>query len=259
MHKHILLSCITFFLFIVAVEGQLYDLFEVKTIKDEAGKTMNYRLLSPDDRFINQEKVPILIFLHGAGERGDNNTAQLVHVLTNFVQTTARVKYPCYIIAPQCPKNEWWTAGSYQSDGSISWEEEPSYLQKMTMSIVDELIEKEKGDPNRIYVGGLSMGGMGTWDLIAHYPNRIAAAFPICGWGNPVYANKIKHIPVWAFHGADDPVVPPEGTSLMIQALKQVGGQPIYTEYEGVKHASWEFPFSDQTYVFDWLFAQSKE
>jgi predicted peptidase len=238
--------------------AQLYDLFEARSFTDASGNSLNYRLLEPLESNNSEEKFPIVVFLHGAGERGSDNTSQLVHVLTNFVQTYARAHYPCFIIAPQCPENERWTSGSWQSDGSTSWEESPSEKQKMIMSIVDGLIQQKKGDADRIYVGGLSMGGMGTWDLMAHYPDRVAAAFPICGWGNPAYAEKIKHIPVWAFHGADDIVVPPSGSYQIIKALRKAGGSPIYTEYEGVNHASWDYPFTGHTYIFDWLFAQRR-
>lgn len=241
--------------FVNLASGQLYSLFEAKTYDSDLG-ALNYRLLSPDKTIT--EKVPVIVFLHGAGERGDNNQAQLAHVMTEFVSAEARHQYPCYIIAPQCPKENWWVATPFTGDWDIKWREKPSDIQTMVMSILEEVLKMPNADPNRIYIGGLSMGGMGTFDFIAHWPNKFAAAFPICGWGNPDYAEKIKQIPLWAFHGADDPVVPPSGSIKIVNALREVGGKPIITLYEGVKHNSWELPFTENNLVFDWLFAQQK-
>jgi predicted peptidase len=127
------------------------------------------------------------------------------------------------------------------------------------MAMVIELIAKiEKEFPidrSRIYVTGLSMGGYGTWDLIARFPHRFAAAVPVCGGGDPETASQIKHIPLWAFHGALDNVVPPGQSRVMVRALQDAGGTPGYTEYPDVKHDSWVYAFREP-HLLPWLFNQ---
>ncbi len=237
-------------------QAQLYELFRPDTYRGENEEALLYRFLEPSVQ--KDEVLPLIIFLHGAGERGDNNQAQLVHVLSNFVSIKMRNQYPCYILAPQCPKNAWWTPGQRQDDGSFAWSETPSSLEKTIIELVDQLVKEKNIDPDRIYLMGLSMGGIGTWEMAAHYPDRFAALAPICGAGDPSQAAKIKDIPSWIFHGADDPVISPEQSRQMVMALKKLGAHPIYTEFEGVKHNSWDYAFDENPFVYDWLFSQRK-
>ena len=123
--------------------------------------------------------------------------------------------------------------------------------------MLDEVIRDYGGDARRVYVTGQSMGGVGTWGLIAAHPDRFAAAVPVCGIWNAADAEKMKSVPVWAFHGADDTTVPVAGSRDMITALKAAGAAPKYTEYAGVGHSSWPLAYAT-TEMWDWMFAQNR-
>ena len=237
-------------------QTQTYQLFS-KEVYINGVDTLRYRLLAPA---INseKEKVPVLVFLHGMGERGRENSRQLLHVMPEFARTAVRQKYPCYVIAPQCSPDNYWTSGERMNDGDIAWVSRPDRPQEMVMEVLDQILEHPSADADRVYLIGLSMGGAGTWDMLVHFPDRFAAAIPICGWTSLDNAPKIAHIPVWIFHGADDLTIPVAESHDMYKALKRAGGHPIYTELEGVRHNSWDYVFSNGTYVLDWLFNQRK-
>ncbi len=240
------------------VQAQLYNAFQPMAFTPAKGDTLFYRLLSPE-QVAPGNKYPIVLFLHGSGERGHDNEAQLAHVMPRFVSRDIRAQYPAYVIAPQCPGNQQWTAWYRNKKGEFEYQDKPvPHIQQNMMAVIDDLIANHNGDPNRVYVVGLSMGGIGTWDMLNNFPDRFAAGVPICGVGIPASAAKIKNIPIWAFHGADDNVVPPAGSRDMIKALRMVGGNPVYTEFEGVKHNSWEFAFDANPFIYDWLFSQHK-
>jgi len=235
-------------------------LFEPRQFAAEDGEQLNYRLLKPadykPDTYNANRLYPLVIFLHGAGERGADNTAQLKHCLAEFCTPERREKYPCYVLAPQCPPAQKWL--------EIDWsQEQPEYPQQisrpldLTLQVVESMLADSAIDKSRVYVAGLSMGGYGTWDALARRPELFAAAIPICGGGDVAAAAKISHIPIWCFHGAKDTVVKPEKSRAMIEALRTAGGQPRYTEYPDAQHDSWTRTFSNDE-TFQWLFAQKK-
>jgi predicted peptidase len=231
------------------------QLFEPREFAGGDGKVLKYRLLKPLN--FNSNKVyPLVIFLHGAGERGDDNTVQLVHGMADFCKTARRDQNPCYVLAPQCPKNEKWADIDWASNG-VELPDQPSDSMRLVFELVDSMLSEAALDKNRIYITGLSMGGYGTWDAIARRPDFFAAALPICGGGDPKTAEKIKHIPISCFHGDNDKVVPPERSQTIIDAIKNAGGNPKYTEYPGVGHDSWTRTYSDDA-VHQWLFSQRR-
>jgi predicted peptidase len=226
---------------------------EKKIYTDPAGKKLPYRLLLPDD-YDKSKKYPLVLFLHGAGERGDNNEAQLRHGVAEFARDENRKKYPCILIAPQCPKDEKW--GDWTANAPLA--KEPTEPNRLAFELVDAIQKEYSVDPKRIYVTGLSMGGFGTWDLISRHPDKFAAAVPICGGGDPKQADKIARIPIWVFHGAKDTAVKVERSREMIEAIKKAGGMPKYTEYPEEGHFSWVPAYKDAA-MFKWLFEQKKE
>jgi predicted peptidase len=128
----------------------------------------------------------------------------------------------------------------------------------LVLELMDKVIDEYPINIKRIYVTGLSMGGFGTWDLISRIPERIAAAAPVCGGGDETQAAKLVNIPIWVFHGADDPVVPTDRSRHMVQAIKDAGGTKIkYTEYPGVGHGSWKPAYADPEFL-KWMFKQKK-
>ena len=139
--------------------------------------------------------------------------------------------------------------------GSNSMGATPTRPMQLFIQLLDKVLKEYPIDPARIYVTGVSMGGFGTWDLLARFPTRFAAAVPICGGGDESTAAKIKHVPIWAFHGALDHTVPPEKSRSMIQALQRAGGLPGYTEYPDIEHNSWVWAYRDP-HLMVWLFKQ---
>jgi predicted peptidase len=230
------------------------SMFEPREYSDNAGAVLKYRLMKPAD-FDPNESYPLVIFLHGAGERGDDNSIQLKHGMSEFCKPAVRQKYPCYVLAPQCPKNQRWADVDWSQD-QVALPENVSPSMKLVLEVVDRMLEDAAVDKNRIYITGLSMGGYGTWDALYRRPKFFAAALPICGGADPQTAERIKDIPVWCFHGGDDKVVSVEFSRVMMAALKNAGGSPKYTEYEGVGHDSWTATYSNPE-IFEWLFSKN--
>ena len=230
-------------------------LFEPREYGGEDGKVLRYRLLKPLD-FDPTEKYPLVIFLHGAGERGDDNVAQLKHGMKDFCDPSRREKYRCYVLAPQCPKNARWADIDW-SKKEMHIPAETSDSMKLVFEVVDRMVADAAIDKNRIYVTGLSMGGYGTWDCLYRRPDFFAAALPICGGVSTEVAESIKHVPVWCFHGADDKVVTVDYSRDMIASLKAAGGTPKYTEYPGVGHDSWSTTYANPQ-IYEWLFSQRR-
>ncbi len=231
------------------------QLFEPREFVGASGKALKYRLLKPLN-FNPDKRYPLVIFLHGAGERGSDNTVQLVHGMGEFCKKSRRESYPCYVIAPQCPKDEKWADVDW-SQPNVTMPKQISSSMQLTFELIDSMVTDAAIDKNRIYMTGLSMGGYGTWDAIARRPDFFAAALPICGGADVTTADKIKHIPIFCFHGEKDGVVVPELSRRMIDALKAAGGDPKYTEYPGVGHDSWTQTYRNED-VLAWLFAQRR-
>ena len=193
---------------------------------------------------------PVILFLHGAGERGEDGLAQTQVGLGGAIRFHSD-RFPAVVIMPQCRKNVWWT--------------DPK-MEKQVMAILAKSMKEFRGDPKRLYLTGLSMGGYGTFALSAKYPGKFAAAVPICGGvvmprteavGDPYTeaAGKIGKIPAWIFHGAADPTVPVTESQKMNAAIKAAGGNVRYTEYPGVAHNSWDKAYGE-TELAKWLFEQ---
>jgi predicted peptidase len=230
--------------------------YEVRVFEAADGAKLPYRLLKPID-FDPQLKYPLVIFLHGAGERGDDNAKQLVHGGRNLADEALRRRHPAFVIFPQCPAEKKWVEVPWDGNEHVM-PVEPSASIAQSFELVAALQQEFSIDDERIYGVGLSMGGYGVWDVLQRKPELLAAAVAVCGGGDPAYAAAFKSTPVWAFHGAADPLVIPDRSRTMVKALQAAGGRPIYTEYEGVGHDSWTQTF-DNRLVWDWLFAQRKQ
>src|SRR5262249_33303017 len=154
-------------------------LLEKKTYTDAGGKVLRYRLLKPDN-YDPKQSYPLVIFLHGAGERGDDNEKQLLHGIPEFARTENRRQYPCFLVAPQCPGGARWVEVDWGAERHTR-PKEPSEPARLTLELIAALQKECRIDPQRIYVTGLSMGGFGTWDLVSRRPDLFAAAAPVCG------------------------------------------------------------------------------
>lgn len=231
------------------------DLYEKATFTHD-GKKLLYRVLKPA-KIEKGQRYPLILFLHGAGERGDDNTAQLVHGSTLFTKKENREKYPAYVIFPQCPKGKKWVEVDWSDKKPHVSPKAPSEPMRLTKLMLDQFVKDNPVDEKRIYVIGLSMGGFGTWDFAQRYPDVVAAAIPICGGADVTTAEKIKHIPIWVFHGANDNAVWPERSRLMVEALKKATGNVKYFEYDKVGHDSWTPAFAEKD-LLKWMFAQKR-
>jgi predicted peptidase len=228
--------------------------FEGRTFKGTAIE-LPYRLLSPKT-VEPGEKYPLVVFLHGAGERGTDNEIQLIHGMNDFASDAVMDKYPAFVIAPQCPSERKWVEVDWTLEAHTI-PEEPSLPLAATFELIDSLQKALPIDDSRIYITGLSMGGYGTWDALARKPDLFAAAAPICGGGDPAVAARFKDVPLWAFHGDQDTAVKPHRSREMIAALKAAGGEPKYAEYRGVGHDSWAQTYANPE-LYAWMFAQRK-
>jgi len=230
-------------------------LFSYETYTNTKGDTLKYRMLNPDYDTIR--KYPLVVFLHGSGERGNDNNAQLKWGVMNFATDQNMKLHPAYVIAPQCPANSSWANFSERSNSNISLHESPSKTMVLLMELIQQLKKQYGIDTNRIYITGVSMGGFGTFDAISRYPDLFAAAVPVCGGGDLSKAPLISHIPIWIFTGAEDPAVSPVISFNMIGALTKAGAHPGYTQYPEVGHFSWIAAYSDPL-MMEWMFRQKK-
>lgn len=224
----------------------------------ESGEVIKYRLLKPA-KIEPGKKFPVVLFLHGAGERGDNNLAQLKYFPTRMLQDDYREKYPAFVIAPQCPNGKKWSDADWSLKTSSPLPEKISDSAKAALGMLDDVIKNNPVDTNRVYLTGLSMGGYGSWDLASRFPERFAAVAPICGGGDDKQAEVLKNVPIYAYHGDKDTAVPVERTRQMIEAIKKAGGQPKYKELPGVGHNSWDAAYNDADGVVPWMFEQAKK
>lgn len=231
------------------------DQFEACVYRDADGAQLPYRLLKPKD-YNASRKYPLVLFFHGAGERGEDNQRQLVHGMGEFASEPMMEAHPCFVIAPQCPKNAQWVDTPWSAD-SHSMPKSPSVPMKLALELVVELQREYSIDASRLYVTGLSMGGFGTWDAVQRHPDWFAAAVPICGGGDVALARKLADVPVWVFHGGSDHVVKTQRSRDMVSALQDVGASPKYTEYPGVGHNSWSATYADPE-MYKWLFSQHR-
>lgn len=209
-------------------------------IEIEKAVALDYLIALPDGYDTEGDAVPLLLFLHGAGERGNDLSKVKMHGPPKMIEKGH--DFGAIVVSPQCPKDSWWT-----------WEIDT------LIALLDDLEKKYNVDKKRIYVTGLSMGGYGTFALCARQPERFAAAVPICGGGVYFDAKRLANTPSWVFHGESDRVVPVEESKRMVEIMnKQDGKQAKLTLYPGVGHNSWGKAYSDEA-MWDWLFEQKRK
>lgn len=233
--------------------------FEKKVYVSEAGDTLRYRLLLPEN-YDENKCYPLVLFLHGAGERGCDNEKQLFHGGQMWLNPVNRENYPAFVLAPQCPDNCYWAYGTRPV--SFVPEEMPLstddvQITKLLKGLLDSYLSLPQVDKKKVYVMGLSMGGMATFDLVSRYPDVFAAAIPICGIVNPSRLAVAKKVKFRIFHGDADDVVPVIGSRSAYKALKKAGAKVESIEFPGCGHASWHPAFNYPDFM-KWLFSQKK-
>ena len=255
----------TFLLFILIAfyaKAQGTEAYQSKHFIKDAD-TLLYRVLYPEN-FDENKKYPILLFLHGAGERGNDNKKQLTHGSILFTSSKIRQDYPAIIIFPQCAENDYWSKVKVNRKKSpiglkFKYKKGPTTSLALTMELLDSITAQKYSNKDQVYVMGLSMGGMGTYEILSRKPNTFAAAIPICGGGDPKTAsNYATKTPIWAFHGAEDNVVSPQESLTMVSAILKANGKPRFTLYENANHNSWDSAFAESL-LLPWLFSHSLE
>jgi predicted peptidase len=230
-----------------------------RTVKIGA-EIYRYQVYAPRD-WSKERKWPVILFLHGAGERGDDGVIQTEVGVGRAIRRNVD-RFPAIVVMPQCRKDQWWTQDA---------------MQEQALKAFEQSVKEFNGDPERFYLTGISMGGYGTWSVASKHPGKFAALAPICGGIRPPAgidvpgankasdpsvdpyaetARKIGKTPVWIFHGGADTVVPPDESRKMNEALKAAGGDVKYTEYENVTHNSWDKAYAEPE-LMKWMLSQS--
>ena len=224
------------------------------------GQKLLYRIMYPL-HFDETQSYPLVLFLHGSGERGSDNQKQLVHGSRLFRDSLD--KYPAIVVFPQCPESDYWVKMAdfkdrHQSHNfEVVYEGKPNPAMGLVMDLMRELLDKPYVDPERFYVTGLSMGGMGTFEFSWRMHDRVAASMPICGAGPTAYAVGMKDVPMWIFHGIKDDVVRPGYSIAMLGAIQAAGGRARITLYPEANHNSWDPAFADPEFL-SWMFSKRR-
>lgn len=251
------------FLMVKAAMAQDTGLYE-KQWFIRSGDTLPYRLLLPEN-YDPAKKYPLVLFLHGRGESGSDNEKQLTHGARLFLRDSIRKKYPAIVVFPQCAANSYWSNVGMVVSGSKTGKRSfyfvpdggPSRDMELVTALIDNLLERYNIGRRQVYVMGVSMGGMGVFEIARRRPDLFAAAVPICGGAHPATAKKLAKIKWWVFHGAKDDVVPPAHSEKMVEALKKAGALVKFTLYPDANHNSWDPAFAEPA-LFAWLFSQKK-
>ncbi|HEY9220352.1 MAG TPA: prolyl oligopeptidase family serine peptidase [Lutibacter sp.] len=260
-YKIIILSLCVLFNFL-SIDAQNYgdSLFEKKQFIKE-NDTLLYRIMYPIN-FSKEKQYPVVLFLHGSGERGSDNSSQLIHGSSLFLENDNREQFPAIVVFPQCPENDYWANSTVDRSTQpitlkFSNGKEPTKSLRLTMSLMDNLLAESYVNKDKVYVMGLSMGGMGTFEILSRKPQMFAAAVPICGGGSTETAvNYAKNTALWVFHGAKDDVVNPLLSLEMVAAILNAGGKPSFTLYDKDNHNSWDSAFAEP-HLLHWLFSKN--
>jgi predicted peptidase len=243
--------------------AQDFSLYRKQTFTGSVGLPLPYRILYPEN-YDPLKKYPVVLLLHGAGERGTDNEKQLRWGGSLFLKPENRRTFPCFVVVPQCPQNDYWASVKFQRD-KYPLELDFNYKAytithplRTVMELLENIKDNEGVDRRRVYIIGLSMGGMGTMEAVYRYPRVFAGAVAICGGGDAgAFTKEASRVPFWLFHGEKDDVVGVENSRRMRDRLQELDSQVKYTEYPGVGHESWVNAFAD-TDLLPWLFFHNR-
>ena len=245
------------------ISNPAFDVYQKKEFVLSEGKVLPYRILYPEN-YDKNKKYPLILFLHGAGERGKDNEKQLTHGANLFITEENRKNFPAIIVLPQCPEESFWASTKIDRSTQpfkidFDYAVEASWPLVAANELVKKLSNEESIDKSRVYITGLSMGGMGTFESVYRYPDMYAAALPVCGGGDKVrYDKRITKTAFWVFHGAADVVVDVNLSREMVGKLKSLKTEVKYSEYPGVNHNSWDNAFAEKDYL-SWMFSHKRK
>jgi predicted peptidase len=242
--------------------AQDFSLFAKEIYTSPTGEQLPYRILYPKD-YDQSKKYPLVLLLHGAGERGNDNEKQLTHGAKLFLTDESRANFPAIVIAPQCPTDSYWASVNIDRSTSpitlgFDYSKPITLPLRNAIELVQKISNEHGVDKKRIYITGLSMGGMGTFEAVYRYPKLFAAALPICGGGDTTRYNKrVKKIPFRVFHGDSDDVVSVNESRQMVKKLESLKVNVTYKEYPGINHNSWDNSFAEPDFL-SWMFSKKK-
>ena len=267
MYRYKFLS-IGFLFFLSQLSSRAQDFSAYMKLEFSKGKKiLFYRFLQPQD-YDSTKKYPLIIFLHGAGLKGNDNEKQLKVGGAYFLRDSNRIQYPAYVLFPQCPVDDFWNyldiKYELKEDSGLlkpavkeilfPFNDTPTVTTGLLLALIDSLRNSKNIRSTNIYIGGASQGAMGVWDIVARKPDWFAAAFPICGWGNTdVITYFSKKTKFWIFHGKDDDVIPAKYSREFYKKMLRKGYNVKYSEYPGVKHDSWNNTFLEKD-LLHWMF-----
>lgn len=233
------------------------ELFVQQNTTTGLSDTLPYRLLQPPGD--KSQPLPLIIWLHGKGERGKDNEKQLqngVEIIADSVLHNP--KYAAFILAPQCPPDQYWSVYDKTAAHMVQ-ALDPTAVELHLLALINEVMRNYRVDASRVYIMGISMGGFGVWDMITRWPEKFAAAVPICGGGDPTKAPLLKNLPVRSYHGLKDKVINPAFTVEIMNELSsyQAEGTSLITLYPEVGHNAWDYAITDPG-LLPWLFARRK-
>ncbi len=260
--RKLVASLIVFLFYAQSLYSQDLSAFEKRTYKSATGQVLPYRILYPIN-YNKEKKYPVILFLHGAGERGNDNEKQLTHGAKLFLTEENRTNYQAIVIFPQCAAESYWSSVIIDRNKSpfvfdFDYTRAETEPLKNAIELVKKIAAEEGGDKKRIYITGLSMGGMGTFEAVFRYPKLFAAATPMCGGGDATqYDKRVRKIPFSIYHGDSDTVVGVKESQQMVDKLKSLKANVRYKEYPGVNHNSWDNAFAEPDYL-SWMFSHKK-
>jgi acetyl esterase/lipase len=242
---------------------QPFDAYERRSFRSSSGFELPYRILYPEG-YDPQRRYPLVLFLHGRGESGKDNEKQLTHVASRFLDPAQRRAFPAIVVFPQCPEESYWAQARVdRSSAPVRFEFDytlpPTPPLAAVMELMSDMADNQDIDPQRIYVTGLSMGGMGSFEIAHRMPGFFAAAAPVCGAGDAQrYGKSARDLPFWIFHGDADAVVSVEESRAMAAKLRALKAPLRYTEYPGVNHNSWDYAYAEPA-LWVWMFEQRRK
>lgn len=245
-----------------SINAQDVGLYAKEVYTSSTGDQLPYRILYPEG-YDKSKKYPLILLLHGGGERGNDNEKQLTHGAKLFLTENSRKNFPAIVIVPQCPTDSYWASVNLDRSTSpitlgFDYSRPITPPLKNAIDLVQKISKNEGIDKKRIYITGLSMGGMGTFEAVFRYPKLFAAAVPICGGGDTIrYDKRVKKIPFRVFHGGADAVVSVNESRQMVKKLQSLKVNVIYKEYPAVNHNSWDNAFAEVDFL-SWMFDQKK-
>lgn len=252
MKKESLILLICFLFYSCPPQPEL-GAYNKMTYSNAKGEQLGYNILYPlDFKLGTKKKYPLVLFLHGAGERGNDNELQLLHISKNFLEPSFLKEHKAIVVFPQCPKEDYWVK---QKNFNVDSKKQATQAMALVMELMEELINSSYVKKEKVYVTGLSMGGMGTFDLLARKPEWFAAGIAVCGAADLDLVERYKDIPLQIFHGEKDSVVPFEKSQEVYDALKLIADKSSLTSYPDDGHLIWDKVY-EKNVVLDWLLKQ---